>query len=313
VAEFRPEELLVLEANEHYWGEPPPAGRLEFIPRPEIAARVSALVSGEVDIITAVPPDQVPVIEGTDGVGVRSVPITNVRMLYYNTRHPVLQDKRRRQALNLAIDRELIVASLWGGRALVPRSYQFSDWAELYNPQRPVPLYDPGAARELLDASGYAGERITLRTPADYYTFGEEVSQAIVEMWRAAGINAEVELIDVAAFWEDVENLTVVTGSNTNEFADPDAFWIRWNASSSNGQHIWTNERFEEIGLTARHTLDLPTRYAAYQELIDLFEEEAPGTVLYVPYENYGLRRGIEWQPYAYYFLDFRADNLSFS
>lgn len=44
--------------------------------------------------------------------------------------------------------------------------------------------------------------------------------------------------------------------------------------------------------------------------MLDIWEEEAPGTVLYIPIENYGVRSDLYWLPYSFYFMDLRPDNL---
>ena len=47
--------------------------------------------------------------------------------------------------------------------------------------------------------------------------------------------------------------------------------------------------------------------------MLDIWEDEAPGTVLYIPVENDGVAKDVLWQPYPFYYSDFRAYNLSFT
>jgi peptide/nickel transport system substrate-binding protein len=61
--EWKKNERLVFEANKRYWRAPLPYTKVIYRPYPETAARIAALIAGEVDLITAVPPDQVEVIE----------------------------------------------------------------------------------------------------------------------------------------------------------------------------------------------------------------------------------------------------------
>jgi len=53
-------------------------------------------------------------------------------------------------------------------------------------------------------------------------------------------------------------------------------------------------------------------RFNNYQQMLDIWEDVAPGTVLYVPVENYAAAPGVNWEPYPFYYMDFRAYNLSF-
>jgi peptide/nickel transport system substrate-binding protein len=313
--EYRPDDALILESHDSYWGGLPPASRVEFRVLPEVAARIAALVAGEVDIIAELPPDQVAALEGSGGVEVRNVPHAGAAILYYNGNHPTIRDKRLRQALNLAIDRQLLIDALWQGRAAVPHSYQFPAWGALYDESRPIPPYDPVRAKELIVEAGYDGEEIPFRISMNYYTMGEQVAQAVVEMWRAVGLNATVAPFQQADFWSDPERSLVTMAVNNDEFGDPVSFWLRLYAESNPGQHWWTdeaNKRFTELGLQLQRTLDEQARRAATQEMLDIYAEEAPGTVLYVPTQNYGVRQGIDWVPYSFFFMDFRGGNLRF-
>lgn len=313
--ELRPDEILALDSHDDYFGGLPPASRVEFRVIPETSGRVAALVSGEVDIITNINPDQIGLIEGNDGLEVRSVPLANCHVLRYNVNHPQMADKLLRQALNLAIYRELIIETLWGGKAELMRNHQFREYGELFNPDRPYREFDPDAARQLLEQSTYDGETIEFRTTPFTYTLGLEVAQAIVQMWNDVGVNAEVKVMD-NVYSEGVPNIMVTNWSNSSFTADPDgAFWLRWGLGTGTQREFWTpeNPRFNELGEQARKTLDQQFRYNAYQELLDIWTEEAPGTELLIPEEHYGVRSDLDWLPYSFYYMDFRSKNLNFS
>ena len=47
--------------------------------------------------------------------------------------------------------------------------------------------------------------------------------------------------------------------------------------------------------------------------MVGIWEKEAPGTALYAPVENYGVSRDVNWSPYPFYYMDYRAYNLSFA
>jgi len=312
--EMRADDRIVLEAFDDYWGETPPAARVTFRVIPEVSARVTALVNGEADIVTNIPPDQIPVLERYDNVEARSVVLANTHVLRYNTKHPVLDDKRLRQAMNLAIDRQLLSDALWGGQAVVPRGHQYPEFGNLYNAERHLPEYNPEKARELIEASDYNGETITFRTNPTYYTNGLQAAQAIVEMWREGGLNAEVRTMDDTGSPTEDPDLMVSNWSNSAIYPDFDGSLFRsWGPNVVQAAGFWeAPAAFNELGQAARTTLDTEARYEAYQRMLDIWEQEAPGTVLYQPLETYGVRADIQWQPYSFYFMDLRADNLSF-
>jgi peptide/nickel transport system substrate-binding protein len=314
---------LHLEAFEDYFMGSPAASTLEFRVIPETAGRVAAIASGEVDIITNVAPDQVASLEGTDQVTVSSIPLANCHVLVYNTFHPNMDDKRIRQAMNLAIDRELLVDALWGGRAVLMRGHQFEEYGDMFNEERSYTPYDPELAQELLEEAGYDGEEIIYYCNNDYYTNEVVAGEAIVEMWRAVGINASQQVVESLSDVTFAE-MTSRTWSNSSFTADPDgAFWLRWGpetwprmgpATWDEGESYWdATEEFDELGESMRRTLDHEERFETFQQILDIWEDEAPGTVLYIPMENYAMREDVQWQPYSFFYMDFRPHNFSLS
>jgi peptide/nickel transport system substrate-binding protein len=309
---FTPDDEIVLERYDGFWGDLPPVKRVVFRVIPEVAARVTALANGEVQLITNVPPDQVETLSASENVDVREIVLSNTHVLVYNTNQPGLQDKRLRQALNLGIDRQLLIDAIWAGTARAKRSHQFEEYGYLFNPERPFTPYDPERARQLVEESDYNGELIPYQTVAGYYTNAEQSAQAIVQMWQDIGINTEVQILEASA--NGAERF-VHTWSNSSLLADPDGSLNRsWGPESNTQAQYWAApEEFNQLAIAARSTLDQQTRYDAYQRMLDLWEDDAPGTVLYDPAEFYGVSKSVNWSPYPLYNMDLRAWNLSFN
>jgi peptide/nickel transport system substrate-binding protein len=309
LASFRPDDRVVLEAFDRHWAGAPPASRLTFRLIPEVAARITALANGEVDLINSVPPDQLAAIERLGCCEVRSVPV-NSHVLNYRTAHPALRDKRLRQALNLAIDRDLLVKSLWLGQAEVLNGHQYAEWDNLYDPQRPKYAFDAERARKLIAESGYKGEPIILVTSPVYYTNGLASAEAVVAMWRKVGVNAQVK-VDENWFATSAKDSSIAV-RNVSDWlivADPNAT-ILWSWTIT---ALWDgNAAFKALGEQASTTLDDGVRLQKYRQMLDMLEDEAPGTVLYRAREFYGVRKGIAWRPFTLYMMDFRAANLRF-
>ncbi|HEV2066663.1 MAG TPA: ABC transporter substrate-binding protein, partial [Thermomicrobiales bacterium] len=179
-------------------------------------------------------------------------------------------------------------------------------------PDRPFTPYDPEAAMQLLAESDYAGETIPYQLQAGYYTNGEQVAQAMVQTWQEIGINAEVQIGEDSVTGPD---RVAHTWSNSSRLADPDgSLWVLWGAGSNVQEQYWdAPEEFNRLGEEARSTLDEQVRYENYQRMLDIWEEEAPGTVLYDPVEFYGVSSAVNWSPYSFYYMDFRPYNLSFN
>ncbi|WP_292488729.1 ABC transporter substrate-binding protein [Mesorhizobium sp.] len=302
------DDRVILEDFPQYWQGKPPADKLVFREIPDLSARITALANGEVGIINNVTPDQIPAIETLGCCDVRSV-MANSQVLNYRTSNPVMADKRFRQGLNLAIDRELLSKALWNGKAEVLHSHQYAEWGDLYNAERPKFAYDPERARELIAQSGYKGEEIDFITSPVYYTNGLAAAEAIVSMWQKIGVNAKVQVNE--NFYEISNDDPGIEVRNLSDWADlPDPnVTIMWSWTTT---ALWDgNEAFQELGRKAATTLDKKERFSLYQKVLDNFEDQAPGTVLYRVPDFYGVRHDIKWQPYTNYVMDFRPGNFA--
>ena len=306
-------EATVLEAFDDYFMGRPTASRVTFKRVPELAARVAGLVAGDYDLITNVPPDQTGIIAGYADIDVRTVVLSNVHVLCYNESDTVLADKRVRQALNLAIDRQKLVDSLWQGKAVVPASHNFPEYGQMYVEGRKLG-FDPDKAKTLLAEAGYKGEPIVYRTMANYYTNALEAAQILVEQWKAIGINASLQVVENSTQMRG-EGAQIFNWSNSTRLPDPlGAIWVAWGPNGEiQQQKFWKSaEAFNATGSALEAETDPAKRKELFTRMLDIWEDEAPATILYQPSESYAIKRSIAWRPTTFYFMDLRPDNLAF-
>lgn len=313
--EFIPGDRVVLEAFDDYYLGKPTAQRVTFQVVPEVATRAAGLISGDYDIVCALTPDNLPLLKGQPHVEARSAMIENVHLMVYQSNAPLLSDKRIRQALNLCIDRELINKTLWGGLAGITNGFQIPQYGASYDAKRPGFKLDPAAARELLKAAGYKGETLKFRTLNDYYVNSVAAIQMMQQMWKAAGLNVEIEILDQ---WSQVLAPGMQIRNWSNGFQFPDATTplpTDWGPKGSvQNEHGWkAPEEFNTLAAKVRSLPDGEERKAAFQRLLDIWEDEAPGAVLYRPAEIYGVRSNIRWKPVSFEFMDLRPYNLAFA
>ena len=307
------DQRIVLDAHDDYFMGRPTARGVVFRQIPELAARTAALQSGDVDMITNVPPDQVPVLRRSTGITVQSVVLANVHVLTFDERGSAMGDRRVRQALGLALDRKLLVDTLWDGAAVVPPGHNYPEYGPMFLEGRAL-RHDPAAARRLLREAGYRNEEIVYRTMPNYYTNALRAAQVAVEMWRSVGINARLQVVESFAQMR-AAGQQIGNNSNSTRLPDPlGALWISWGPSSwfqVNGAFRST-AAFNAAGRALEAETDPARRKALFRQMLDAFEEEAPGTVLYQPAEFYAMRSRVQWRPYTFYFMDLRPDNLRF-
>jgi peptide/nickel transport system substrate-binding protein len=114
------DDKAVFEANPDYWGGKIDVDRVIFRPIPETAPRIAALLKGEVDMVTALPPDHGDRVNANPTTRVSGALYAGLYVLAVNSRRPPLDNPLVKQAMSLAVDRDIIVKELWRGRGIVP-------------------------------------------------------------------------------------------------------------------------------------------------------------------------------------------------
>jgi peptide/nickel transport system substrate-binding protein len=318
VSEFSNDNILVLDAHDAYWGGKPPVRQIRWVVVPEVASRVSGLLSGQYDFITDVPPDQAKAINADPRFEVVGGPVNNHRILNFDKNHPALKDARVRQAMTHAIDRKLIADTLFDGRVDVPKGLQWPFYGAFYDQEWQNPAFDLAKAKRLLAEAGYKGEPIQYRALGyNYYTNQVPVSQVVAEMWRAAGLNVQIETREN---WTQVLEKSPGRGirdwSNSAPYNDPVASMVSQHCPRGQQQQIgeWANEEFNNLCTVLESSGDTAARQAAFRRMLQIIEVEDPGYILlYQTTLLYAKRKDIAWTFSPLQSMDFRAGNLSFA
>lgn len=311
LVEHRTDDVIVLAPHDAYWGGRPALKELRFKVTPEAAARANALATGEADIITELAPDQADVVARDARLEVVGSPINNHRLIVYSSiETPVLRDARVRRAMNLALDRQLMVSTLLGGRTVVPRSLQFEFYGDMYLADFPAYRQDIPEARRLLREAGYRGEPIHYRTLPGYYTAELALAQACQGMWADAGINVELQ---VKENWTQISERGPTRGvrnwSNTAVFPDPLSSLSRQHGTNAiQGASVeWSNAEYDALAPVLNTSTDQAKRRAAFERMLTIWEIEDPcGTVVHQNFILYGKRKDVAWKPYPLHLMDFR-------
>lgn len=319
VESLKVNETAVLVRHERFWGDRPPFDKITYQRIPEVAARITALVNREVDFITNVPPDQEPTLTRRRGIRVvgSALPIFHIWVI--NMSHPQMANPDLRRALNLAIDRDLLVKALWNGKGGSPSAHQFADYgAPMYMPDLKLYRYDPEGAKALLKKAGYKGEPIEIVFFPEYYLYGDLGAQAVADMWKKVGIN--VKLRQSEAFFGSGEHSQVQMRPWSNPLYYPDpmgVFDTHWSTNSWVTQKgLWkpSHPDWKPTYEKARFSTDAGERRSAWRRLLELADAEAGWIMLYQPYESYAMRDDLEWRiPTAQrpYELTFRAGQIA--
>ncbi len=309
------DDRLVLDANRDYWGGKIDADQMIFRPIPELSARLAALLKGEVDLITKIPPDHVERVAKNPTTKVEGVLYGGLYIFAVTNQRPPLDSKPFRQALSLAIDREALVKELWRGQAAVPTG-PIVKGDNHYDDSLPPLKYDPDRAKQLLKEANYKGEEMIIESAVGTIVLDREMSEGIVSMWRSVGINAKLELLEYSVFQQKVREKTfkgVRWSDPTSAYSDPDGMMWRHLAPGGPTSYWFRNPRFDELGNAARLSVDEKFRDEAYREMTKLLLENLPWIPVIQPMELYGLQRYVDWKPYANQTMEFRRFNMKFN
>ena len=216
---WTPEQRITMSANANWWDKTP--GNVKeviYTPIKSDPTRVAALLSGDVDMLTDLPTQDVarlradPKLKIVDGPEVRTIFLApdmgSAELKYSNVKgkNP-FADKRVRQALSVAIDRAAIQRSIMRGLS-IPAALIVAPGVNGHDVALDTPAKaDSAAAKKLLADAGYPdGFEVRLNCPNNRYVNDEEICQAVVAMWARIGVKATLAAENMATFIQKVQN-----------------------------------------------------------------------------------------------------------
>lgn len=313
VVEFRPDNMLVLEAHEEYWGGRPPIKRIRFVEVPEVPSRIAGLQSGQYQFACDIPPDQISQIEKDGKFEVLGGTILNHRLTVFDKNHKQLQNPLVRRAFTHAIDRQAIVDSLWAGRTKVPAGLQWDYYGDMFHADWKVPEHNPKLAQDLLKQAGYKGDPIPYRLLNNYYTNQNATAQILVEMWRSVGLNVE---INTKENWTQIMERGEARGvrdwSNSAPFSDPVSSIVNQHGPNGQQQQIgeWSNAEMNQLCELLETSTDRAKRKTAFRRMLEICEREDPAyTVLHQNATFTAKPKALKWQASPAFAMDFRPGN----
>ncbi|SEB65398.1 peptide/nickel transport system substrate-binding protein [Nitratireductor aquibiodomus] len=211
LTEWSKDDRIVMDLNPDYWGEPPKGfDKLVWKTVPEANARAAGLKTGEYDLAIAIPVIDAIEIENLDGVDIYSGDVSRVFQLTLSSlpqHEGPVQDKRVRQALNYAIDKQAIIDALYYGKAKLLNGQVILPSQPGYDPEMRDYPHDPEKAKALLAEAGYPdGIEIEFRCPSNRYPQGQETCEAISGMLSKVGIKTNITLLESGEFIRQLVN-----------------------------------------------------------------------------------------------------------
>jgi len=297
LAEYAPEDRIVLQANAAYWGDDTPTlQRLVYRIIPEDSAALIAYENNEIDV-TAIPPaDSARFESDPERIGFAQL---ETYALQYNHTSAPFDNRLVRQAFSRAIDRDAFVRVVRGGVG-VPAAGWLPPGMPGADPAVGTDLsFDVAAAQALLSQAGYVdGEgfpTITLtiaeassnRLAAEF--FQEQLNQNL-------GIDVDIEALEESTYFERYRtgDFEFTWLSWFADYADPEN-WLPQQFATDGGFNVlgYSNPQVDELIGQAAVELDKTQRLALYGQIHELIIEDQAVTPVFHPERNYLVRANV--------------------
>lgn len=274
-----PGQEMRLEVNPNYWGEKPEFDEIVIKAVPEASSRAQLLMSGDVDMISEPPIDQLESIDASGKAVVSNQADSNRHNLSVSTSDPALGKPEVRHALSHAINREAIVESIYHGYA----KPAFGPQSSALLPEQPeIGTYDPDLAKQELADAGYPnGFDMTLSfSTARPGPFAENLGRLIQSDLKEIGVDVTLKAVPSAADFEAaVSEKTLQAYLYTERPSQPDpgfSLFLYLFSKSALNKSGYLNPEFDTL---VTEVLGMPTgteRDEKISEALDLIAADEP-------------------------------------
>lgn len=299
------------DAFEDYWGGAPQIPHMKIVPISAIASRVAALEAGDVDIITGVPSTDIARLEAA---GYKLLGGATTRTCYVGMNctgagaNPALKDIRVREALNRAINVDLIIDAVLDGYGKKTADCTFNETYTGFRSDLSRPEYDVEKAKALLAEAGYGdGLELTMSYVPGAFMNDSEVAQVIVAMLAEAGVTVTLSEIESGVKNSQLLDDTI-TDLHLESMGGPqaDGDLMYEVAFSQNGRYsTYYNAEMDALHAAAKATMDPEECAKAWGALQEYESKEMPGIALYQVYDIAATNPHLSgWTPRADQFID---------
>jgi peptide/nickel transport system substrate-binding protein len=299
-------ESVELEANKDYWRGAPKIKAVVFQAIPEASTRVSAILTGQADIIANVPPDAVDTIKRDSNVRIAETDVDGMPPhVQINTmRGGPLADVRVRQALGLTVDMDLVVKRLLRGHG-VQRPLPLDPRAFGFDPNLAVHKPNIDRAKKLLSDAGYGNgqgipELVFIFPTGGRYLMGESVAEYIAQQFSKVGVRVKLSPGEYGAWLTAMRDkksydLGMIGWGGGGRFDVGDTMFFQLHSQSP---FSWfDNKEFDGLLDRAREVTDPEARKALYAKAQALAIDQAPLLPAHQTNSIFAVRSNVVWNP----------------
>jgi len=307
--EWNPGDNIVLDRNEYYWGDKPYYDEFEYKVIIEDSTRLAAVQTGAVHIAEGVAAELYDQVERDPRVQLFKLDLADQQWLGLKCDVPPFDNIKAREAVSLCLDRAVFVDMLQGGKvstSIIPSKSLggVPDWPDL--------PYDPVRAKQLLEESGYNGDKIVLLSFTGSYPKTMEQLETVQAMMTAVGFNVSLEVFEMSTFLERraAEQYNLFWTGTAMIGLDPDSF-LSARIVNNTQKCNYFNDALTDAINRGRRANTLEGRQAAYEEAMKIVNKEfAPFIPIYETISAYAISPDVDLSGAANLFRSDRIPNF---
>ncbi len=281
---YQKDAFIRYQAHPGYWGGKAPLDKLVFAITPDASVRFAKLKAGECHVMPYPNPADLAAMKADSSINVMEQEGLNVGYLAFNTEKAPYTDKKVRQALNMAINKQAIIEAVFQGAGspaknpIPPTMWSYNDNVKDY-------AYDPVKAKQLLAEAGHPNGFKTdiwaMPVQRPYNPNARRMAELIQADFAKVGVDAKIVTYEWGEYLKRSrkgEHQTVLLGW-TGDNGDPDNFmYVLLSCAAADGANRarWCHKPFDDLLKKAKQTTDAAARTKYYEEAQMIFKEEAP-------------------------------------
>ncbi|API91604.1 glutathione ABC transporter substrate-binding protein [Virgibacillus pantothenticus] len=287
--EWKAGEEVVISRNDDYWGEKAKLDTATFKVVSEQSSRVAELETGVAHVADQIGPNNISRVDKAEGMSALQEPSTSLSYVGFNMKKEPFDDKKVRQAISMAIDKEEIVSGVYNNVG-IPAKGPLAPPVFGYDESVGGLEYDVKKAKELLAEAGYEdGFKTTIWTNDNEQRVDTAVT--IQNQLKEIGVDVKIEELEWGAFLDRTSNgehdmfvLGWVTSTGDADYGMYPLFHSSAVGEPGNRSFL-ENEELDKILDDARHETDPEVRKELYSKAQEMLVDLAP--MIYTHHQEY--------------------------
>ena len=281
---FRPGVGMLAKKNPNYHHEGyPHVDEVESFGIGDTAARVNALLAGDIHVTVRVDPKSIPIIEGAPNTVMANSPSSRHLSFAMNSEREPTSNRDFRQAMRLLLDRQAVLDNIQKGYGLLGNDTPISSLDPYFCEDIPQRDIDLDKAKFHLKKAGMDGGTVDLRT-SEAAGGVQSIDMALMMKENAGKIGFNLNLIrePTDGYWANVWNKPDFPFVGSNWMPRPTAdlrFSLCYISEAKWNEAFWRHEKFDSLIKSARGTKDGPERKEIYCEAQQIMWDEG-GTII---------------------------------